>query len=337
MTTLPLPGMEPPARVRPAVGLEAEAALAREVPRAIRFATSSWSFPGWAGVVYDAPHSRGVLAREGLSAYASHPLLRAAGVDRTYYAPMRLESLRAFVDAVPADFRLVCKAHEHCTWDRFPEHPRFGPLAGRPNSRFLDPVYAREAVAGPLIEGLGDRLGALVFQFPPRLAGRMQDPKRFAERLHLMLSVLPRGTCYAVELRTEHLLSSTYEIALRDSGATHCVSVHPAMPDLDAQFAICATLAPRPLIVRWNLGHGRSYDAARERYAPFDRMVDPDPPVRRAIATACLDAGSAGAESMVVVNNKAEGSAPASIRALAAEIVARRTRRRADALEPAVQ
>src|SRR3972149_8294991 len=58
------------------------AALARALPESVRLGTSSWAFPGWAGIVYDRAASENVLAREGLGAYARHPCLRAVGVDR---------------------------------------------------------------------------------------------------------------------------------------------------------------------------------------------------------------------------------------------------------------
>ena len=31
-----------------------------------------------------------------------------------------------------------------------------------------------------------------------------------------------------------------------------------------------------PLVVRWNLHSGFRYDDAKTRYAPFDRLIDPD-------------------------------------------------------------
>jgi hypothetical protein len=53
------------------------AALAGAVPDGIHLGTSSWAFTGWTGIVYDRPAPENLLAREGLTAYARHPLLRA--------------------------------------------------------------------------------------------------------------------------------------------------------------------------------------------------------------------------------------------------------------------
>ena len=90
--------------VAPAAPDPALAALGASLPATIRLGTSSWSFPGWKGLVYAGRHSESALARDGLRAYSQHPLLRTVGVDKTYYRPTdrgaekamgeRLEELR---------------------------------------------------------------------------------------------------------------------------------------------------------------------------------------------------------------------------------------------------
>ena len=64
------------------------AAIAARLPKTVRFGTSSWSFPGWAGIVYPRRASASELAREGLLEYARHPLLTTVGIDRGFYAPI---------------------------------------------------------------------------------------------------------------------------------------------------------------------------------------------------------------------------------------------------------
>ena len=70
------------------------------------------------------------------------------------------------------------------------------------------------------------------------------------------------------------------------------------------------------------LGGDQKYEAARDRYRPFDRLVDEDPPARAAIAARCVAAAAAQRPAYVVINNKAEGSAPLSAFQLAAVIAA---------------
>lgn len=156
------------AGVQPAPVGEDRRALAVRLPAALRFGTSSWSFSGWTGLVWGREYRAERLAKEGLSAYAAHPLLRAVGVDRTFYAPVSADALRTYADAVPGSFRFVVKAHDACTLARFPPHPRYGAQAGQDNPRFLEPAYATDAVVAPYVEGLREKGGALVFQFPPQ-------------------------------------------------------------------------------------------------------------------------------------------------------------------------
>ena len=71
--------------------------------------------------------------------------------------------------------------------------------------------------------------------------------------------------------------------------------------------------------MRWLLERGQAYEEARSRYAPFDRLVDPDPDTRGEIAALLGQALRARHEALVIINNKAEGSAPLSVEALARE------------------
>src|SRR3954464_13352095 len=58
--------------------------LGEQLPQGVYLGTSSWTFPGWNGLVYDHEASTTQLAREGLAAYAHHPVLRTVGIDRTF-------------------------------------------------------------------------------------------------------------------------------------------------------------------------------------------------------------------------------------------------------------
>ena len=87
--------------------------LAATIPTSVRFGTSSWSFPGWAGSVYGDSYSDVQLARRGLPAYAAHPLLRTVGIDRTFYAPISESAFRGYAKQareVAPGFRFFVKA-----------------------------------------------------------------------------------------------------------------------------------------------------------------------------------------------------------------------------------
>src|SRR5262249_36781067 len=74
----------------------------RRLPANLFVGTSSWSFPGWRGLVWAREVRPATLARHGLPAYAAHPCLRSVGLDRTYYAPLAPERFAALAAQVPA-------------------------------------------------------------------------------------------------------------------------------------------------------------------------------------------------------------------------------------------
>lgn len=308
-----------PPGVGPAPVPEEVAALGRALPPGIVLGGSTWSFPGWAGLVYDGRYTESKLAHEGLAAYARHPLLRGVGIDRTHYAPVTAGDLAEYAAAVPAGFRFLVKAHEACTLARYPDRPRYGAHRGQANPLFFDPVYAAEQVVAPFVEGLGEKGGALLFQLAPQDLG---GPERFAADLYRFLAALPRSAVYAVELRNRELVTADYADALAAAGACHCHNVLPRMPDIRAQARLANTARAPWTIIRWLLGLGQTYETAGRLYAPFNRLAAPDPAARRAVADLAREALAAGRPFLCTINNNAEGCAPLSIVELAQEIVA---------------
>lgn len=304
-------------RVGPAPVEERVRKLAARLPVDLRMGTSSWSFPGWKDIVWDREVSESVLARRGLPAYSSHPLLRSVGVDRSYYAPMKVEELRAYADAVPDDFRFLVKAHEWCTTARFPMHSRYRERSGLRNKDYLEPGYARDAVVGPFMEGLGKKGGVLLFQFPPQDTTLAAGPRGFPDRIHRFFSALPKGPIYAVEVRNPDLMTRDYQAALADVGATHCLNALPGMQDLAIQYNQSGAHNRRALVIRWMLNKRLDYQGAKQRYAPFSRIVDEDPTTREDVARLCARTRR---PCFLIVNNKAEGSSPLSILRVAERI-----------------
>jgi len=292
-------------------------ALSRALPATILLGGSTWSFPGWEGWVYDGRYAEPRLARQGLAAYARHPLLRAVGVDRTHYAPLSAAEFAEYAAAVPAGFRFLVKAYDALTLASFPDRPRYGAERGKANPRFLDAAYAADQVVAPFVEGLGEKGGALLFQFAPQALG---GPDRFAARLADFLGALPPGPLYAVEVRNRELLAQPYIQALAAVGACHCYNVLSRMPDLETQARVVPSEGWPATIVRWLVAPGLSYEEAGRRFAPFDRMQAPDPTTRHSVAALAREVAAAGRTFLCTINNNAEGCAPASIVELSREI-----------------
>jgi uncharacterized protein YecE (DUF72 family) len=298
-------------------------ALGKRLPDAIHLGTSTWSFPGWRGIVYGDEYSNTKLSRDGLTAYAAHPLLRGVSIDRSFYAPLSLAEYARYASQVPEHFRFIVKAPASVT-DAFVRGERGTPDADNP--AFLDARIAIDEFVTPCIGGLGHKAGALVFQFSPLPDAMIVEPSRFIDRLSAFLNALPPldgDTCYAVEIRDPTMLTPRFIRALRDARVRYCIGVHARMPDVRRQAKALAMLdedAPGPLIVRWSLHSGFRYEQAKAKYEPFDRIVDEDRDTRTALAELAAQYAIAGQPVVIAANNKAEGSAPLTCIELAREI-----------------
>ncbi len=103
-----LPKRRRSTEVRPLPADDTTRALAARLNPRIRLGASTWSYPGWAGIVWDeGPYSEAVLAKNGLTAYAQHPLLRCVGIDRSFYRPLTEGQYARYAGQVPDDFRFV--------------------------------------------------------------------------------------------------------------------------------------------------------------------------------------------------------------------------------------
>ncbi len=321
------------AGVEPAASPPAVAVVAAMLPSGIRLGTSSWSFPGWTGLVYapaatGRPFSEAMLAREGLAAYAAHPLLRTVSFDRTFYAPLPADAFARYAARVPDGFRFVVKAPAAFT-DPVVRQPGSG-MAARDNPTFLDASAAAAAFVQPACAGLGSKAGPLVFQFPPLGRRLIADVPRTIARIAAFMTVLARGPAsggppLAVEVRDPELCTAEMAAALHDAGAIPCLAIHARMPPAAAQaaaFGLDRADCPWPVVARWNLHAGRAYEEARADYFPFDRLVEEDRPTRAAVAALAVRASARGRDVFVTINNKAEGSAPLSVLRLAEAIAA---------------
>lgn len=312
--------------IAPAAWPDDAAALAARLPPRLYLGTSSWSFPGWNGLVWDGAYSAALLARRGLATYARHPLLRTVSLDRAFYQPLTEAQYAAYAEQVPEHFRFVVKAPAVVA-DALVRREDGQGMRG--NAGFLDPALAWSSFVEPALAGLGQKTGALVFQLspmPPSMLARMPE---WIARLGAMLAALPPvaqlrerapDLVIAVEVRNPEWLVPAFADALRAAGASYCLGCHARMPPLAEQLPVLRALWPGPLVCRWNLNHlhgAYGYEDAKTSYEPFDQLVDPDPQTRAVLAKVARATLAAGLPVYLTINNKAEGSAPRSVDAMA--------------------
>lgn len=316
VTASPQPGV-----VRAAAVPNAVLQLASKIPLELKFGTSSWSFPGWNGLVWDGAYTETQLARAGLPAYAAHPLFRTVGLDRTFYAPASEADLQLYAAQLPHGFPVVMKAWDALVQPRFPDHARFGTRAGAANPAFLNPETFVDEI-WPALQGFVDHLGAWLMEFPPMSMDAVGGPAGFVDRLGAFLDALPRALPVAVELRNPALLTAAYARCLHRHGATHAYNRWSQMPGIAQQVAVVGQPSGTTSVARWMLPAGGSYQARLAQCRPFDRLVDHDDATRRDLVELARAALGSGAQLLILVNNKAEGSAPLSVMALAQALVA---------------
>jgi uncharacterized protein YecE (DUF72 family) len=291
------------------------AEIAARLPANVRFGTSTWSFPDWAGIVYSRRASVTELAREGLAEYARHPLLTTVGIDRSYYAPIPREDLLRYASLLPAGFPCCAKAPEAVTSAAQPARAK-GATRG-PNPNFLNPRPFVDEMLEPFADVFREHTGPFVFQFPPAPASLSPRPREFAEKLDRFLGALPVAFRYAVELRDASLLTPEYRSVLSRHGAAHVLNYVTAMP-MPVEQAETVPIEAAPFaVIRLLLPPGTRYAERGQALKPFARLTDPDDDMRAQVVALARRAVAASIPVSVLVNNKAEGCAPLTIRALA--------------------
>jgi uncharacterized protein YecE (DUF72 family) len=323
--------------VLPALVSEEIQSLAKQLPQALRLGTSSWYFPGWADLVWDQPYAEARLSKEGLRAYSQHALLRTVSLDRAFYRPMTAPQYAQLAAQVSDDFRFVVKVPSMISDALI--RSTDGENAGRglqANPHFLDAALFQEVCLKPLLEGLGNKLGALVLQLSP-LPAHMLSRNEISELFGLLARILSSqsaiknvvtDTVMAIELRNPEFITTPLRdelvALLKDTGATYCLGLHAKLPPIEDQLPILRKLWPGPLVCRWNLHskHGRyGYESAKASYEPFDKLVDEDPATRDQLSRVIAGTLKGGQIALVTINNKAEGSAPLSVAKLAQAVL----------------
>jgi uncharacterized protein YecE (DUF72 family) len=291
------------------------AAIAARLPAGVHFGTSSWSFPGWRGIVYSRDTPATALARDGLREYAAHPLLTTVGIDRSYYAPIPDEDFRRYADQLPDGFRACIKAPASVTSSAtFDTDARTRTI---PNPTFMSAERLVEELLAPCARSFAGHAGPFVLEFPPSPRSALVSPGEFRERLDALLAALPRELEYAVEIRERALLTPEYARVLERHGAGHVYNYWSFMPMPLEQARVVHPDRLPFTVVRLLLKPGTTYEEQREAFRPFDRLVEPDEPMRLQVTRLVRRAAAGRKRAYVLVNNKAEGSAPLTIREIA--------------------
>ena len=263
--------------------------------------------------MYPADVSQSALARDGLREYARHPLLTTVGIDRSYYAPIPDEDLRRYADQLPDGFLACAKAPAAVTAPVLFD----GARRASPNPDYFSAERLAIDLLEPFARSFRAHTGPFILEFPPPARDASVDPNRFAEDLDRLLDAVPNGFEFAVELRSRKLLTAEYRRVLARHRAAHVYNYWSFMPMPGAQAAIVPPGDAGFIVVRLLLRPGTRYEDQRETFRPFNRLVEPDQEMRLDVTRLLKRSLSAGQRGYVLVNNKAEGSSPLTVHALA--------------------
>ena len=160
----------------------------------LRAGTSGYSYKEWKGPFYPEKLAAGDM----LSFYAKR--LPTVEINNTFYRMPKASVLKSWASQVPPDFRFSIKASRRITHFK----------------RLKDAGEETEYLLRTLGE-LGERLGVVLFQLPPKLALDL-------ERLERFLEILPDGTQAAFEFRHDSWLDPGVFEALRGRNFALCVA-----------------------------------------------------------------------------------------------------------------
>ncbi|MDX1698028.1 MAG: DUF72 domain-containing protein [Thiohalobacterales bacterium] len=159
----------------------------------IHMGTSGWSYEYWKGPFYPPDLPTG----DELSFYARH--CRSVEINSSFYRLPEQRTLQHWYDSVPDDFVFAAKASRYITHMKKLREPE----------RSLPPFLERVAL-------LGDKLGPLLFQLPPRWRC---NPARLAA----LLDCLDGHHRYAFEVRDHSWLNADIRTLLAQHNAAFCI------------------------------------------------------------------------------------------------------------------
>jgi hypothetical protein len=108
-----------------------------------------------------------------------------------------------------------------------------------------------------------------------------------------------------------------YFAVLREHNVAHVFNSWTRMPSVGEQLALPGSISAPFIVARILLRPGRTYSDAVDAFAPYDRIQDENPELRHDAAELIRQAALLKIPAYLVVNTRAEGSAPHTILGIA--------------------
>ena len=290
----------------------------------VRFGTSTWTYEGWQGQIYKREYAKTMFARQCLGEYCQYlydgqPLFRTVGNDATFYRPPSANQLRGYLNQIPEAFEMCFKVWEELTIPAFAKQPRYGAKAGQPNPRFLDAALFKNLFLSPFHEArFTKHTGPLLFEFQRHGL----SAEEFTGKLDAFFSAIPKDFSYAVEIRNAGLLGPLYRDVLEKHGVGHVYNHWSYMPPLAEQHERMERFTAPFVVLRLLTPLKMSYEAAKKRAEPYNKIVGELPEMRRDAVALIRQASGEARRVYAIVNNRSEGNAPLTVQALTGMLAA---------------
>ena len=168
-------------------------------PAEIRIGCSGWNYRHWRSAFYP----QGLAVKRWFAFYAEH--FDTVEINNSFYRLPKAETFDAWRDQAPPGFRYAVKAN------RFLTQAKKLKDCEEPLARMMAPV-----------RHLGDTLGPILYQLPPRFRINL-------ERLESFLELLPRDLVHVFEFRERSWLTSEMLALLERHGASFCAHDMPGL------------------------------------------------------------------------------------------------------------
>ncbi|MBN1154520.1 DUF72 domain-containing protein [candidate division KSB1 bacterium] len=285
-----------------------------EIKKYIKLGSSSWAFEGWQGLVYFQDYPKGRFKLDCLAEYARDPRFSTVGMDLFFYQPPSKDLLDHYGNLLPEDFKTCSKVWEGITIYRYPNHSRYGSNKGKVNPSYLNPEVFNETVLTPYRESFTDHTGPFIFEFQYM---RMNDKsiEEFCEDLDQFFSKLPPDFQYSVEIRNKNFLDPIYFETLRKHNVAHVFNQWTFMPLVSKQLSYDSITADF-IVSRILTPPGLTYQETVTMFEPFDKIKTELPQMRSDVMDLIRIAVKETKYAYILINNRVEGSAPLTIKAL---------------------
>jgi uncharacterized protein YecE (DUF72 family) len=261
--------------------------MVKSLPSNLYVGTQSWSCKDWLGVFYPER----TKPADFITEYAKH--YSAVEVDSTFYRIPSKTTVSSWKEKTPEDFVFAAKIPQTIT-----------------HEKFLDDCQDELKAFLNAIEILGDKLGALLFQFRYYRKAEMASGDDFIERLAPFLKKLPKGYRFALEVRNKTWVNEKLLNLLAKHNVAFALTDHPWMENVNSLMERLDVVTSDFCYVRW-LGDRKKIEEETKRWNSI--IIDRRREMKRWIpAIKELRAGDIGAV-YAFFNNHYAGYAPGSI------------------------